>query len=125
MYQYYNPNPERKVIDDCTVRAICRLFDKTWEESLLLLTSAALAEHNMPTTPEVWDHFFRSRGFRKRVIPNTCPYCYTIQQFAEDHQNGSYALASGNHVVAVINGIYYDSWDSGDQVPVYYWQKEV
>ena len=28
-------------------------------------------------------------------------------------------------VVALIDGDWWDAWDSGDEVPVYYWQKEV
>ena len=27
------------------------------------------------------------------------------------------------HVVAVIDGNYYDTWDSGDKIPIYYWYK--
>ena len=29
----------------------------------------------------------------------------------------------GGHVVAVEDGNYYDIWDSGDEVPTYYWMK--
>lgn len=25
----------------------------------------------------------------------------------------------------VIDGVYYDSWDSGREVPLYYWQKKL
>ena len=27
------------------------------------------------------------------------------------------------HVIAVENGDYYDNWDSGDEVPIYYWER--
>jgi hypothetical protein len=33
-------------------------------------------------------------------------------------------LATGTHVVAVIDGNYYDTWDSGDEVPIALWKKE-
>lgn len=28
-------------------------------------------------------------------------------------------------MVSVVDGDYYDAWDSGKEVPVYYWHKEV
>lgn len=37
--------------------------------------------------------------------------------------DGIYVLALQGHVVCVIDGVYYDSWDSGREVPLYYWQK--
>ena len=58
------------------------------------------------------------------IIPNTCPDCYTIADFCNDHPYGTYILATGTHVVAVIDGDYYDTWDSGNEIPIFYWQKE-
>ena len=37
---------------------------------------------------------------------------------------GTYVLGTGNHVVAVVNGDYYDMWDSGDEIPAYVWYKK-
>jgi len=45
--------------------------------------------------------------------------------FAEEHPEGTYILSMpGRHVVTVVDGAYYDSWDSGEECPVYYWTKE-
>lgn len=27
------------------------------------------------------------------------------------------------HVVCVQDGYYYDSWDSGNEIPIYYWER--
>jgi hypothetical protein len=40
------------------------------------------------------------------------------------HPTGYYLLALDEHVVAVRNGYYYDTWDSGDMIVLYYWEKE-
>ena len=29
----------------------------------------------------------------------------------------------GNHVATVVNGQLYDSWDSSNEIPQYYWEK--
>ena len=40
------------------------------------------------------------------------------------YPHGTYVLATNNHVVAVVDGNYYDTWDSGDETPIYVWRKE-
>ena len=67
---------------------------------------------------------WKKQGYSRFVIPNTCPYCYTVKQFCKDHPYGKYLLALDGHVVAVIDGDYYDTWDSGNEVPIYFWKKE-
>jgi hypothetical protein len=58
------------------------------------------------------------------MISSICPLCVSVSQFAEEHPTGRYVLACQNHVVSVIDGDYYDSWDSGDEIVIYYFSKE-
>lgn len=81
--------------------------------------------YDMPSSNEVWGAYLKSIGYKKYVIPNTCPDCYTVRDFCNDNPTGRFLLATGSHVIAVIDGDYYDTWDSGDEVPVYYFTKEV
>jgi hypothetical protein len=37
---------------------------------------------------------------------------------------GVYVIGTGSHAVCVIDGDWYDSWDSGGEVCSYYWKKE-
>lgn len=80
--------------------------------------------HDMPSSNAVWGAFLRKNGFQRRTIPNTCPDCYTVKDFTRDYPFGEYLLATGTHVVAVKDGNYFDTWDSGNEIPIYYWQKE-
>lgn len=56
--------------------------------------------------------------------PNTCPDCYTVADFCADHPRGVYVLALSSHVVCAENGSYFDTWDSGNEIPLFYWAKE-
>ena len=78
----------------------------------------------MPSANAVWGAYLRSQGFKRHIIPNTCPDCYTLNDFCEDHPNGMYIVALQNHVVAVNDGDYFDTWDSGEEMPLYYFSKE-
>ena len=80
---------------------------------------------DMPSANSVWGAYLQENGYKRKLLPDTCPSCYTVIDFCNDHPTGTYLLAIGSHVVAVENGNYYDSWDSGDELPIYYWEKEV
>jgi hypothetical protein len=35
---------------------------------------------------------------------------------------GAYIIGTGSHAVCVLDGDYFDSWDSGDQIASYFWR---
>lgn len=120
---YYNSNPKQKIVGDCTIRAISLLTDQDWIETSIGLALTSILECDMPSSNVVWSKYLFENGYVRYAIPNTCPYCYTVRDFCKDHPIGKFLLATGKHVVTVIDGDYYDTWDSGDQVPIYYWLK--
>lgn len=124
MYRNFNINPVCRRGDDCTVRAIATALNKDWEEVYIDLCIYGLKNYDIPSANHVWGAYLINQGYSRHIVPNTCPICYTVKQFAKDHPKGTYILALHGHVVAVIDGDYYDTWDSGEEIPVYYWKKE-
>ena len=123
-YIEYNPNPERKLVGDCVIRAISKSLNRDWEDTYLELMLLGFNMHDMPSSNDVWGTYLLRNGFRRYVIPDTCPECYTVEQFCIDNPDLTGILATGTHVIAVTGGNYYDTWDSGQEVPIYYWRKE-
>lgn len=121
---FNNPNPAKNLVGDCVIRGISILTDKSWAYTYMEIIVQGYDMYDMPSSNEVWSAYLKSQGYSKRIIPNTCPSCYTIKDFCEDHPEGRYLLATGSHVVAVIDGNYYDTWDSGSEIPIYYFTKE-
>ena len=122
-YQFYNPNPSKKLVGDCTVRAISKILDQSWIETYQGLCQRGLEMNDMPSANAVWGSYLRSRGFRRYAVSGSCPDCYNIRDFCIEYPKGTFVLATGTHVVAVEDGVYYDSWDSGNESPIYYWRK--
>ncbi len=118
-----NANPINKRIGDCTVRAISKALGQDWEKTYADLSLQGFMLYDMPSANHVWGAYLKSKGFRRAVIPDECPDCYTVRDFCTDHPTGCYVLSISGHVVAVVEGNYYDTWDSGDQIPLYYWYK--
>lgn len=124
MYIYYNPNPEGRATNDCVIRAISKVTNQDWERTYVGVCLQGLLLHDMPDTNHVWSEYLYHQGFIRDIIPNTCPNCYTVKDFCRDNPTGVFILACGNHVVAVIDGDYYDAWDSGNEVPLYFWRRD-
>lgn len=124
MYQYYNPNPLGKSTGDCVVRALSKALNKTWDEVYILLCFEGFIHKDWGNVNSVWGSFLRSQGYKRYIIPNTCPDCYSIGDFARDNPNGKFIVATGTHVVAIIDGVIYDSFDSSDLTGIYYFCKE-
>lgn len=123
MWVKYNPNPAHNEVGDCTVRAICKATGEDWDKVYVGLTAQGLIMKDMPSANHVWGAYLRKKGFCRKLVDDKEKDIYTVEDFAADHQSGVFILAIDGHVVCVKNGDYYDSWDSGKQIPIYYWGK--
>ena len=112
MYRYFNENPCGKLSNDCVIRAISCLLGKSWEETYLDICSEGLRMCDMPSVNSVWASYLYGKGFVKLSVP----LGYTIKRYVLDYPDGDYLLSTGDHVVCVKNGTYYDAWDSGDEI---------
>lgn len=124
MYLFYNNNPNGLKIGDCVIRAISAALNETWERIYIDLCIEGFLLKDLPNSNAVWDSYLKYKGYKRYAIPDTCPDCYTIAQFAEEHPKGTYILATGSHVVCVENGVIKDNWDSSDEIPIYYYKRE-
>ena len=124
MWKEYNPNPTGRKVGDCAVRAVAKALNKDWETAYSMISAAGFKMGDMPSSDSVWGAVLRQNGFYRQAIPNSCPDCYTAENFAKDNPDGIYVLGFGGHVATVYNGDIYDSWDSSKEIPVYVWFKK-
>lgn len=127
MYVHYNPNPRgRWYAGDCVIRAISKAEGQDdWEKIYAGLSLYGFMIGDISANNGVWDAYLRDNGYTRYICPNDCPFCYSIADFAAEHNDGNmYIVGTGHHAVAVSSGNWYDSWDSGAETPIYYYKKE-
>lgn len=123
MFIYLNANPSDIHTGDCVIRAIMVLENQTWTTTMLELTAYSYFMHRIIDNNYVWQSYLKDKGYRRIELPDTCPDCYTLRDFCIMHPYGKYLACTGSHVVAVVDGDYYDTWDSGDETILYYFRK--
>lgn len=121
---YYNPNPYGISVGDCAIRAVAKATGETWQQAYSGLVVQGYSRGDLPNANNVWGAYLRRHGFERAILDNKCPDCYTVEDFVADHPVGTYVLATNGHVVTAVNGDFFDSFDSGDEIPLYYWFKE-
>ena len=121
-FKQYNANPDNNRVEDCTIRAISTVLNKSWDEVFICICLTGLMMRNMPSANHVWGQYMRDMGYRRHIIPCRDDPC-TVEEFCRTHPEGTFLLCLHEHVVCVMNGDWYDTWDSGGEYPIYYWSK--
>lgn len=136
-YIYHNENPFGLDVGDCVIRAITTALSYNWfmVHDELSFLSRKMAD--MPSSNRVWKEYLTGKGWKEVVVDNSCPNCFSVKEFCKKHKKGRFILSTcsiestnniivtASHVIAVIDGDYYDTWDSGADVPLsyFYYQK--
>lgn len=120
----YNPNPLRARVGDCTVRAISKALEQDWEKTYIGIVLEGFLLADMPSANHVWGSYLQKHGFCRKPVFDGDKKDYTVAAFCREHPEGVYILALDGHVVCVSDGDWFDTWDCGEEEPLYYWTKE-
>jgi hypothetical protein len=123
MWKRHNENPANARVGDCVIRAISTALGQDWVKTYAELCVQGLMFCDLPSSNAVWGSFLIDKGYSCSVIPNNCQ-CYTVEDFCKEHPKGTYVLGTGTHALTVIDGNYIDVWDSGQEIPIYYFTKD-
>lgn len=122
MWIKLNENPGKRRVGDCVVRAIATATGMPWLYVYDQLYLVGRQVYDMENSNEVWGLYLHLLGFEPFALPDACHECMTIREFARRFPYGRYIVGTGNHAVAVIDGNYYDTFDSGPLTPTYFFE---
>ena len=124
-YQYYQPNEKdlKDEFGDCVIRALTKVTGKPWEKVFDELVPIARELQCMPNGKPSYERYLTEQGFSYRGVSNAKGSKRpTVDRFAKDHSSGTYLVRVAHHVVAVVDGMYFDTWDSGHKSLYGYWE---
>lgn len=121
LFEYYQPNDKdlKDKTGDCQVRALSKVLGLSWVEAF---------DITIPICRELQTYtIFDSNHDKTKAAMEALGFCYTgisnkkgskrptVWKFAKDHPAGKYILSLAHHVVACVDGKYFDTWDSGEK----------
>lgn len=118
MYKYYNANPFKNKVFDCTTRAISLAENTSWDYTYNKLSNLAREQGQMMDSVEFIEDYLDRR------YPRQCHYSKTIEEFIDEHPYGVYLCTMTGHITCVIDGCIYDTFDCGDRIMRCAWKVE-
>lgn len=125
---FYNANTDNNHSPDCVARSISLAFESSYNTVKYQLRKFARQRDN----GLVWNNIVNFSAWIKQtygsqyVFQRIKDFCgsdaLTVKEFSETYSTGSYLLLVGDvanrltHMVAVVDGDIYDSWDSQKQI---------
>ena len=117
-WKEYNPNPKDRNIGDCTLRSYCAAFGISWDKAFDIASKVAKENSSMIqyVADKVLTEEFNcalDETYNKKTVSSKNRI--TVNEFALSHPYGKYIVQVRSHQVAIIDGMYWDSWDSGEK----------
>ena len=129
-YVYFQPNKKdlKDKYGDCTIRALSKALNISWIEAFdkqIPLCREAQAPNVFAVPIKIRNEFMKKLGFTYSGVSNKRgSHRPTVDTFTKSHPKGTYILSLAHHVVASVDGKYYDTWDCGDCCLYGYWEKD-
>lgn len=120
-FKYYQPNDKdiRDNYGDCTIRALSKAKGVSWLEAFDMMIPICRDEQTsniFDVPPKKRENLLNRLGFEYNGISNKKGAKRpTVDEFARTHPSGTYIATVSHHVVAIVDGTYYDTWDCGSR----------
>lgn len=129
-FHFHNANPKGKITPDCSIRAISTVLRQSWEQTLREMTELSIKTGYFINENKCIDKYMQSKGFtlckQPRKDDNTKytgkEFCRTLMHpiYSEDLKltnkafeiNRILANIGGHHIVAIMSGQVWDTWNS-------------
>lgn len=127
-FHFHNQNPHGRLTTDCVIRAISTATEIPYNQVVRELAELQCETGYDDGDVKLFDKYLASKGWVKYKQPRKDDGTkYTGREFCELRQrwNGDNAIANigGGHIVAIVNGKVWDTWDCTHKCIGNYWLK--
>lgn len=131
-FHFHNANPKGKMTTDCVVRAISTALGQPYGQTLMEMAEMTIKTGYMYNENKGIDKYMQSKGWIKCKQPRKSDgtkytgreFCRTLTHpiYSEElnltnksfEMNRVLANIGGHHIVAIMSGQIYDTWNSAD-----------
>lgn len=127
--EYYDPNPKysslensyRQNVNDCFVRALSKLLNKSWDEVFKDVAEIAFENKMMYNSVKCNEIYLDKFGFKYQ---EPIYRSISVGEFMYNHKSGEYLIGNygsmrSTHIIAYINGTVYDIKKSIDRIDLF------
>ena len=125
-FRYYNANPKGRLTTDCAVRAICTGTGIPYNDVVMGLAEIQCKYGMDGSSKEGIERYLKAHGWAKHKQPRKADWTkYTGSEFCKMLDKGERVIANigGHHIVAIVDGKVWDTWNSTDGCIGNYWTK--
>ena len=128
VFHYFNANPKNKITTDCVVRAISTATEIPYNQVVMEMAEMQCKTGYDDGSHQLIEKYLTSKGWKKHSQPrkwdNTkytgSEFCKELMRYDSEIDSGDHdmhhiiANIGGHHIVAIISGRIYDTWNSSD-----------
>lgn len=121
-YDYYNNNPQKKLTEDCVVRAIAAGLHKDWETVYRELTEYSIKTGYIQSARQLFGKYLVDNGWVRQKRPNPINgKRMLLREFVQMYKGRAIVNAGIDHVTYIENGKIKDTWNPEDKFLGSYW----
>lgn len=123
-FVFDNPNPKKKLTEDCYVRALTIGLEKEYKDVLQLLFDSCIKTGYSIGSKKNIEKVLESLGYGRNSQPKHADGTkYTGKQFCETFRKGTYICnIGGHHITVIVDGKIHDTWDCSNKCIGNYWK---
>jgi hypothetical protein len=124
-FHFHNANPKNRTTTDCVFRAISTALKQDYNQTVMEMAEMTCKTGFAMNDNKGITKYLESKGWTKHSQPRKSDGTkYTGKEFCQsfiNKQERCVASIGGHHVVAIVNGKVYDTWNSTDGCIGNYW----
>ena len=122
MFKKHNENPKGIRTCDCVIRAIATATKQKWDDAYRDLFEFSFNAKLMLNDNKCYALYLQKKGLQCVTIKNPKGSKRpTVKSFTEQNPKGTFILSVANHILAVKDGEYLDTFDCGRKSLYKYW----
>lgn len=111
-YEYFNANPHGRITGDCVFRAISLALDIPYNEVVMEMAKVMCKTGYSLVDAKGFGKYLELKGWKKNPqLKHSDGKKYTVKDFVQTHQKGTYLINMAGHLSVIKNGKNYDIWD--------------